>query len=555
MRCAHCGHDNPPDANYCLECGTELRRCRTCGRPLPGDARYCPACGASVTPAGAPVPEYTPRHLIEDVLTSPGAVEGERKQVSVLFCDIVHSTALAQRLGPESFHDLLDRFFGIALEEVHRYQGTINQFLGDGFMALFGAPVAHEDHARQTVLAALAIRDALVARKDELGEEIAVRIGINTGLVVVGKIGDDLRADYTAFGDTTILAARLQAAAEPGEILLSADAVELLNGYFEFEPAEEVVVKERTVQGYRVLGLGPRRARIDDVEQLNLTPFVGRERELETLLELFADAKRGSGQVVGITGEAGVGKSRLVLEFCRQLDKDAISLIETRCVPYGTAVPFLPIRDAVRTAAGITDEDDRGSVLRKLEHALVAVGVDVGSALPSLFDLLGISIESGQRVEIDPATVKRRIFETVRLMLVSYSKQRPLVLVVEDLHWLDRTSEEFFTEFVDDVAARPMLLVSTYRPGYGAPLIGKSFVTQLALRALIDADSMHLVRNLLTEPVAGDEVARTIVSRAEGNPLFLEELAHAGARTGRESCCRRRATDGSGDHRGTDRQS
>ena len=333
------------------------------------------------------------------------------------------------------------------------------------------------------------------------------------------------------------------------------DAVELLNGYFEFEPAEEVVVKERTVQGYRVLGLGPRRARIDDVEQLNLTPLVGRERELETLLELFADAKRGSGQVVGITGEPGVGKSRLVLEFCRQLDKDAISLIETRCVPYGTAVPFLPIRDAVRTAAGITDEDDRGSVLRKLEHALVAVGVDVGSALPSLFDLLGISIESGQRVEIDPATVKRRIFETVRLMLVSYSKQRPLVLVVEDLHWLDRTSEEFFTEFVDDVAARPMLLVSTYRPGYGAPLIGKSFVTQLALRSLIDADSMHLVRNLLTEPVAGDEVARTIVSRAEGNPLFLEELARAGARTRRGSCCRRRATDGSGDHRGTDRQS
>ena len=160
MRCAHCGHDNPPDANYCLACGTELRRCRTCGRPLPGDARYCPACGASVTPAGAPVPEYTPRHLIADVLTSPGAVEGERKQVSVLFCDIVHSTALAQRLGPESFHDLLDRFFGIALEEVHRYQGTINQFLGDGFMALFGAPVAHEDHARQTVLAALAIHDA-----------------------------------------------------------------------------------------------------------------------------------------------------------------------------------------------------------------------------------------------------------------------------------------------------------------------------------------------------------------------------------------------------------
>ena len=210
-------------------------------------------------------------------------------------------------------------------------------------------------------------------------------------------------------------------------------------------------------------------------------------------------------------------------------------------MPYGAAVPFLPIRDAVRTAAGITDEDDRGSVLRKLEHALVAVGVDVGSALPSLFDLLGISIESGQRVEIDPATVKRRIFETVRLMLVSYSKQRPLVLVVEDLHWLDRTSEEFFTEFVDDVAARPMLLVSTYRPGYGAPLIGKSFVTQLALRALIDADSMHLVRNLLTEPVAGDEVARTIVSRAEGNPLFLEELgtrrAANGARKPLPSTC------------------
>ena len=208
---------------------------------------------------------YTPRHVSEQILAVRGAIEGERKQLSVLFCDIVSSSALAAELGPEEFHLVIERFFEAALAEVHRYEGTVNEFLGDGFMALFGAPIAHEDHARRAVLAAIGI----AARA-----EVRIRIGINSGLVVMGTIGDDLRAHYTAFGDTTVLAARLQAAAAPGAVLISQHTAELVRGYFQVEEVAPVQVKERTVYPVKVTGLGTRTARVASGDELS--PFTGR---------------------------------------------------------------------------------------------------------------------------------------------------------------------------------------------------------------------------------------------------------------------------------------
>ena len=297
-----------------------------------------------------------------------GAIKGERKQVSVLFCDVVRSSALAAELGPEEFHLAIDRFFGVALAEVHRYEGTINQFLGDGFMALFGAPIAHEDHARRAVLAALGI----AARA-----QVQIRIGINSGLVVVGKIGDDLRVDYTAFGDTTILAARLQAAAAPGAVLVSQQTAELVRGYFRMEEVAPVQVKERTVHPLRVIGPGTRTGRIAAGDELS--PFTGRDHELAELRHAFDVAAGGEGQVVGLAGDPGLGKSRLALEFCR-VAGDHATVIEGRCLSYGSSIPYLPLFQLVRSACGIIADDAADLAATKIELWVKALELDASLA-------------------------------------------------------------------------------------------------------------------------------------------------------------------------------
>src|SRR6266516_357497 len=315
VRCPRCGQVNPDEARFCLHCGAQLAiSCPGCGAVLPPGARFCPECGRAVGAAPGPA-RYTPAHVSEQILAVQGAIEGERKQVSVLFCDIVRSSALAAELGPEEFHLVIDRFFRVALAEVHRYEGTVNQFLGDGFMALFGAPIAHEDHARHAVLAALGIAAQ---------EEVPVRLGIKSGLVVVGTVGDDLRVDYTAFGDTTVLAARLQAAAPPGAVLLSQQTAELVRGYFQLEEVAPVQVKERTVRALRVTGLGARTARLDSGR--GLSPFTGRDRELAELRRMLEIVVNGEGQVAGLAGDPGLGKSRLAWEFCRLAEDDAAVL-------------------------------------------------------------------------------------------------------------------------------------------------------------------------------------------------------------------------------------
>src|SRR6266446_1588970 len=323
------------------------------------------------SPVPMPTPErvplaYTPRHLAEKILTSRAALTGERKQVTVLFCDLANSTALAERLGPDAMHTLLSHFCELALNEVHRYEGTVNQFLGDGFMALFGAPVAHEDHARRAVLAALELQRAMRGGSIQPlpgqppGEALVVRMGLNTGLVVVGSIGDNLRMDYTAVGDTTNLAARLQQVAEPDTILISETTQRLAQGYIRLEALPAVLVKGKAepITRYKVLGAGPRGSPLAGREERALSPFVGRERELATLEELLAQVEGGHGQVVGIVGEAGVGKSRLLYEFRRRLAGKRVTYLEGRCLPYGSAIPYHPIIDVVRQNCGIVDTDD-----------------------------------------------------------------------------------------------------------------------------------------------------------------------------------------------------
>ena len=510
--CPQCERDSPGEARFCPHCGAQLlATCAACGAVHPLEARFCPGCGRAVAAASVQA-GYTPRYIREQILAARGAMEGERKQVSVLFCDIVRSTALAAKLGPEEFHLAIDRFFGVALTEVHRYEGTINQFLGDGFMALFGAPIAHEDHARRAVLAALGI----MARA-----QLTIRIGINSGLVVVGRIGDDLRVDYTAFGDTTVLASRLQTAAAPGAVLLSQRTAELVRGYFRLEAVAPVQVKERTVHPLRVIGLGTRTGRITVGDELS--PFTGRDHELAELRRTFDAAADGEGQVVGLAGDPGLGKSRLALEFCR-VAQDRATVIVGRCLSYGASIPYLPLFELVRNACGITVGDATDLMTAKIDLWVKALELEVSLAHYLRHAFIVTDGDHGL-TDLDPLAIRNRTFDALVRLLVAEAARRPLVVLVEDLHWIDQTSEDFLAGLADELPSVPIMLLATYRPGYSPPWTGKSFASQLALRPLSAAASKAIVASVLAS--TDRAAAAAIAGRGEGNPFFLEELARA----------------------------
>ncbi|MBI4640701.1 MAG: AAA family ATPase [Candidatus Tectomicrobia bacterium] len=544
MNCPNCHHKNPAKARFCLNCGTKLEQvCPYCQQALPLDARFCMSCGRALSqtlpsPAGdqsrSPL-SYTPKHLADKILTTRSALEGERKQVTVLFCDLANSIPMAERLGPEAMHSLLSRFFELALGEVHQYEGTINQFLGDGFMALFGAPIAYEDHARRAVLAALSLQRVLQQESRGGGTPpLQVRMGLNTGLVVVGKIGDNLRMDYTAVGDTTNIAARLQQMAEPGTILISEATARLIRGYMRLESRGFVEVrgKSEPVMVYKVLGSGPQRSPMERLEGLALSRFVGRERELAILQDLFRQVEGSQGQVVGIVGEPGAGKSRLLYELRRSLTGKRVTYLEGRCLSYGSAIPYLPVADIIRSNCGIMEADSPEAIIEKVGFGLQEVGMDPDEGVPYLLHLLGMKEGTDRLALISPEAIKLRTFETLRKMSLNGSRRRPIIFVVEDLHWIDKTSEEYHATLVESLTGAPILLLCTYRPGYRPPWIEKSYATQIALHQLTLQDSLSVVQSVLQADKVPDHLAQIVLTKAEGNPFFLEELARAVAEHG-----------------------
>ena len=416
---------------------------------------------------------YTPRHLAEKILTSRSALEGERKQVTVLFCDIANSTQLAERVGAEAMHGILSRFFELALEQVHRYEGTVNQFLGDGFMALFGAPVAHEDDARRGVLSALGIRRAL-ADADALpglpaGVALSVRMGLHTGPVVVGSIGDNLRMDYTAIGDTTNLAARLEQHAPSGEILVSEVTARLVKGYVNVEPLPPLAVKGKAepISAFRVTAAGQRRSRLD--HERALSPFVGREREIATLREALEEVLAGRGQVVGIVGEPGVGKSRVLYEFRRLLAERDVAYLEGWCQSFGQSIPYLPLQDVLRAVCGIEDSDSPAQVAQRVQAASGKLGLSPQEDAPYLLRLLGLDQGGESLIGLTPEAIQAHTLEVLARAILAQGRDRPLVVGIEDLHWIDKSSEAFLVHLVESLAGAPILLLTTSRPGYSPP--------------------------------------------------------------------------------------
>lgn len=472
---------------------------------------------------------YTPAYLAERILTSRAALEGERKLVTVLFCDIADSTDLAERIGPDAMHTLLNRFFGLALGMIHRYEGTINQFLGDGFMALFGAPLTHEDHARRAALAALALQRIGASQFEQLresGHPFELRMGSNTGLVVVGGIGDNLRMDYTAVGDTTNVAARLQQAAAPGTILVSEATARLVTGYVRTEVVGPLVVKGKNepVLAHRVVGVGLRRSPLDSVAARRLTPFAGRAAEFSQLQDALTKTEAGQGQAVAVVGEAGMGKSRLIYEFRRSLAAEQVTYLEGRCLSYGRAVPYLPILELLRNNARIAESDSEQVIAEKTATALRELGMDVAECAPYLLHLFGVKRGTEQLEALTPEAIKARTFETIRRMALVGSRRRPIVFSVEDLHWLDSTSEDCLTQIAEAISGARIMLLCTYRPDYAPRWIKSRFASQINLAPLSSTASLEVVQSVF-EAHPGEDIARLILDRAEGNPFFLEEIA------------------------------
>jgi class 3 adenylate cyclase/tetratricopeptide (TPR) repeat protein len=459
-------------------------------------------------------------------------LEGERKQVTVLFCDLVGSTSLAERLGPETMHLLLNRFFELALSEVHRYEGTINQFLGDGFMALFGAPIAHEDHARRAALAALGLQKLLAEHRAELGErgdvDLKVRMGINTGWVVVGGIGDQLRRDYTAIGDTTNLAARLQQSAEPGSILVSEDTSRFLQGSARLEPLPVLRVKgkEAPVRTFRLLGVGALQSDGAVLGSMARSPFVGRQREMAILEDLRERAAAGEGQVVGIGAEAGSGKSRLVYELRLRPWNRPVLHLSGRCLSYASGVPYLPILYMLRNEWAIGEADEPATVAAKIAAGLQQAEKDA-EALPYLLHLFGLKEGTETLAELSPQAFQARIFRWLRQWILNAARRQLVVVEIEDMHWVDRTSEELLSFLAEGLFTARVLLVATYRAGYRPPWIERSYSTQMTLARLTNQESREIVRSILQTAEAPADVLVSILDKAEGNPFFLEELTRS----------------------------
>ena len=473
--------------------------------------------------------------LADKILRSRSALEGERKQVTVLFADVKGSMELAERVDPEAWHAILDRFFQILADGVHRFEGTVNQYTGDGIMALFGAPIAHEDHAQRACYAALHLRDELrryaVELRRERSLDFSVRMGLNSGEVVVGKIGDDLRMDYTAQGHTVGLAARMQALAEAGKPYLAEETASRVEGYFQLEDLGEFQVKgaELPVRVFALEGVGALRTRFDVSRSRGLSAFVGRGDETQALESALAAAMQGGGRAVGVVADAGVGKSRLCFEFAERCRARGIPVREAHGVPHGRMVPLLPVLELLRGYFGIGERDSGREVRQKIAGTLLLLDRELEEALPLLFEFLGAPDPQRPAPDMDPEARQRRLFGALRRVVQARSHEEPSVTLVEDLHWLDAGSDAFLASMVEAVSGTRTLLLVNFRPEYRADWMGKPVYQQLPLVPL-DAEAMQkLVGSLLgDDPSLGGAAGAD--RRAGGRQSLLRRGAGALAR-------------------------
>src|SRR5262245_21357180 len=508
-----------------------------------GEAVSAPPHTAAPPPARASEPErvplvYTPAHLAEKILMSRSALEGERKQITVLFADLKGSLELLADRDPEEARQLLDPVLERMIEAVHHYEGTVNQVMGDGIMALFGAPIAHEDHAVRACYAALRMQETVTRYGDEMqrshGVPVQIRVGLHSGAVVVRAIDSSLHMDYTAVGQTTHLAARLEQMAKPGSVLTTGETLRLVEGFVQVKALGPVVVKGLVdpVEVFELVGAASTRTRLQAFAARGLTRFVGRQAEFEALCQVLERAGTSHGQVVAVIGEPGVGKTRLVYEFIRSHHTHNWLVLESSSVSYGKATAYLPVRDLLKAYFQIDDRDDGRKIREKLTGKLLTLDATLGPTLPAFLTLLDVPVEDRQWQALDPTQRRQRTLAAIKQLLLRESQVQPLLLVFENLHWIDAETQAVLDSLMEGLPTARLLLLVNYRPEYQHGWGNKTFYTQLRLDPLPPASAEELLQALLGDDPSLVPLKRLLIARTEGNPFFLEESVRALVETG-----------------------
>lgn len=550
MLCIRCQHDNSPDAKFCNGCGARLElTCPQCRHSNPPGSRYCAQCASQLSDPslssssrfGSPQ-AYTPKHLAEKILTSRNALEGERKQVTVLFADLKGSMELLGDRDPEEARQLIDPVIDQIMDAVHRYEGTVNHVMGDGIMAIFGAPLAHEDHAVRACYAALAMQASIRAYSIQMrrshGIEVELRVGLNSGEVVVGAIGNDLHMEYTAVGHTTNLAARMEQLATPGTVRLTTHTLGFAEGFIHVAPLGPVPVRGLTepVEVYELKGVSGLRTRMQAAAARGLTRFVGRQAELETLGHALRQSDAGHGQIVALVGEPGVGKSRLIWEFTHSHRTQGWLALESGSVSYGKATAYRPLIDLLKVYFRIEERDDGRRLLEKITGKLLTLDKTLEPTLPALLALLDVGVEDQEWQRLHPTQRRSRTQDACKRLLLRESQVQPLVLIFEDLHWIDSETQAFLNSLIESLPTSRILLLVNFRPEYQSSWGSKSYYAQLRIDPLPIESAEELLQGLLGGGDQQRDLRRTLIRRTEGNPFFLEEsvrsLVEAGVLAG-----------------------
>jgi class 3 adenylate cyclase/tetratricopeptide (TPR) repeat protein len=546
MKCPKCESDNREGVKFCEECGAQFELvCPSCKAKIPLGKKFCGECGQNLTPSSEQAPKefsfdqkiqkiqkYLPKGLAEKILSQRDRIEGERKQVTVMFCDMEGFTPLSEMLGIEEAYTIIDQIYEILIHKVHDYEGTVNEMTGDGIMALFGAPVALEDAPQRAIRSSLAIHREMAKFSDQLRQEkkdvpqVKMRIGIHTGPVVVGAVGNDLRVEFKAVGDTVNLASRIEGQAQPGTTYITEDTFKLTEGLFRFEALGEKQIKgkKEPVKVYRAIAPSTSRTRFDVSAERGLTPFVGRERELELLLDGFERVKKGRGHAFSIVSEAGLGKSRLLYEFRKAVANSDAMFLEGRCLSYSSGVAYHPVIDTLKANFDIRQGDGDSEIREKVERGLKIIGFDEAALLPYLLELLSVKDSAIDKTSQSPEARKDRILEALKRIVLKGSEVRPLIIAYEDLHWVDKSSEDVLKYILESIPGARVLMIFTYRSEFVHTWGGKSYHSQVTLNRLSNRESLAMVTHILGTEQIDSELEDLILDKAEGIPFFIEEF-------------------------------
>ena len=544
MNCPECQFVNPEGIRFCGKCGSKLAIiCQKCGFENPDGFRFCGRCGNGLTPDPAiqattesfdskfeRIQDRFSKSIQEKILSQSRKIEGEYKQITILFCDLKNFTPLVEKLGPEDAYHIMDQVYEILIETVHYYGGIVNEMTGDGILALFGAPTAMEDAPQRAIRTSIKIHKKIVRFNHRIKAEgktvppLQMRIGINSGPVVVGSLGNDLKSEFKVVGDTVNVASRLEGLAEPGTTYISEATFKLAQGLFRFEALGEKQIKGKKgpVQVYRLISSSNNRTRFDVSAEQGLTPLVGREKDLELLIDGFNRIRSNKGQVITVVSEAGVGKSRLVYEFRKTIATEEVMFLEGRCLSYSKGISYHLIIDLLKSNFNIQDDDP--NIREKIVTGLNNMGIGEKENAPYLLEILSVKNSGMNTLMMSPDAMTDKLADIFKLMIQKLSEIRPLVLIIEDLHWADQNSIDLINLLFEIIPGARILAVFTFRPEFSPNWGSWSYHGQVTLYKLTTNQIVTMLNHILGPSHFNSEFIDFIGAKTDGTPLFIEEF-------------------------------